>query len=197
MKLASKQLLLAAAMLGLSAAASASSYAIHGNQYAGTSFDVTGIESGQAYQTVDYTGNTGHGGLETWNVNLTRPEALTIDITTAQDSSAHVYGDVASAAAVLRNITKVELWDSTQSLGGAAATLDLQNSGRTLASTVSFSISKLLSPGTYYLKIFGDANTAYSGTISAVPLPGAALLFGSALMGIGALRRKQADKTAA
>jgi hypothetical protein len=46
-------------------------------------------------------------------------------------------------------------------------------------------------PGTYSLKIYGDDGAAYSGTISAVPLPAAAWLFGSALLGLGAMRRKQ------
>jgi hypothetical protein len=40
-------------------------------------------------------------------------------------------------------------------------------------------------------------NTQVTGGVSAVPLPAAALLFGSALMGAGALGRKRSEEAEA
>ena len=64
--------------------------------------------------------------------------------------------------------------------------VDLAGNGGTYAAT-------LLAGQQYVLKIQHAGVQAFSSTteISAVPLPAAAWLFGSALMGFGALRRKQ------
>lgn len=43
----------------------------------------------------------------------------------------------------------------------------------------------------YFLGLTGTAGKSYSGEANAVPLPAAALLFGSALLGAGALGRKR------
>ena len=55
----------------------------------------------------------------------------------------------------------------------------------------NWTVGALLNPGTYLLRLDAPVGTNYSGTVSAVPLPAAALLFGSTLLGAGALRRKQ------
>lgn len=54
-----------------------------------------------------------------------------------------------------------------------------------------FLLSAFLTAGNYVLKITGVNGSSYSGTISAVPLPGAALLFGTALFGAGVIGRKK------
>lgn len=70
------------------------------------------------------------------------------------------------------------------------------------AAIKTFTLSELqstsfhLAAGHYMVEMFksavSGANNATT-SVSAVPIPGAALLFGSALMGVGALRRKKAD----
>jgi hypothetical protein len=134
------------------------------------------------------------GGIDSWTINLLGPAGLTVDITTSQDTGAINPQDVGTAIASLKNITRVDLLDSSNNVvGGANAVYSLANFGTlsTLTSFVNFSIGTLLLPGAYTLKIYGDDGAAYSGTISAVPLPAAAWLFGSALLGLGAMRRKQ------
>jgi len=84
------------------------------------------------------------------------------------------------------------LADQTTTVGTGFQFTDIGSQAQNLAQTAVF---RALSAGTYFLKLSfanGDA-TAYGAStqVSAVPLPGAALLFGSALMGLGALRRKQ------
>ena len=63
----------------------------------------------------------------------------------------------------------------------------------TLQDNIPGAFSYLLSAGqTYTLKIDTDADVSSSTVFtSAVPLPAAAWLFGSAVLGFGALRRKQ------
>ena len=179
--------LLAGMILGFSAIASASTY----YDNVTTSFNL-GVGAGAAE---NYVGVVDTGGIDMWTINLLGPAGLTVDITTSQDTGEINPQDVGTAVAMLDNISHVDLLDSSNNvLGGADAVYSLANFGSlsTLTSFVNFSVGTLLMPGTYYLKIYGDDGAAYSGTISAVPLPAAALLFGSVLLGAGALRRKLA-----
>ena len=180
------------AALAVGALALASSQAFASTYYDNvtTSFNL-GVGAGLQE---NYVGNVDVGGLDTWAISLLAPAGLTVDITTSQDTGVINPQDLATAIAQLDNITHVDLVDGSNNIvGGANAVYSLTNFGglSTLTSFVNFSVGTLLMPGTYYLKISGDDGAAYSGTISAVPLPAAAWLFGSALLGLGALRRKQ------
>jgi hypothetical protein len=180
------KMLLAGMILGVSAVSSASTY--YDNTT--TSFNL-GVGAGLQE---NYVGVVNVGGFDTWTINLLAPAGLTVDITTSQDTGVINPQDVGTAIAMLDNITHVDLLDSSNNIvGGANAVYSLANFGElsTLTSFVNFSVGTLLLPGAYTLKIYGDDGAAYSGTISAVPLPAAAWLFGSALLGLGALRRKQ------
>jgi len=180
-------MLLAGMILGVSGVSSASTY----YDNVTSSFNL-GVGVGAAE---NYVGNINLGGVDTWTINLLAPAGLTVDITTSQDTGTITPQDVGTAVAMLDNISHVDLVDSSNVIvGGANANYSLANFGQlsTLTSFVNFSVGALLMPGTYYLKIYGDNGAAYSGTISAVPLPAAALLFGSVLLGAGALRRKLA-----
>jgi hypothetical protein len=181
------KMVLAGALLGFSVASSASTF--YDNTT--TSFNL-GVGAGKQE---NYVGSINVGGVDTWAITLLAEAGLTVDITTSQDTGIINPQDVGTAVTMLDNITRVELLDSSNNvLGGANAVYSLANFGdlSTLTSFVNFSVGTLLMPGTYSLKIYGDDGAAYSGTVSAVPLPGAALLFGSALLGMAGLRRKQA-----
>lgn len=83
--------------------------------------------------------------------------------------------------------------DQTTTVGTSWAFTDLGTTAVNLAQTAVY--RALTSGSQYFLKLSfvdGDAS-AYAATtrISAVPLPAAAWLFGSALLGFGVLRRKQ------
>jgi len=181
------KVVLAGALLCSSMAASAATY----YDNVTTSFNL-GVGAGMQE---NYVGEVNAVGYDLWNVNLLGPAGLTVDITTSQDIGEINPVDVGTAVATLLNISRVELLDAGNNVvGGANASYSLTTFGSlsTLTSTVSFAVNTLLLPGIYTLKVIGDAGSAYSGTVSAVPLPGAALLFGSALLGVGALRRKLA-----
>lgn len=180
----------AALAVGVLALASSQAFASTYYDNVTTSFNL-GVGAGLQE---NYVGVVNAGGIDTWTINLMGPAGLTVDITTSQDTGVINPQDVGTAIAMLDNITRVDLLDSSNNVvGGANAVYSLANFGSlsTLTSFVNFSVGTLLMPGTYYLKISGDDGAAYSGTISAVPLPAAAWLFGSALLGFGALRRKQ------
>jgi hypothetical protein len=181
-----KKMVLAGALVGFSVAASASTY----YDNVTSSFNL-GVGAGLQE---NYVGNVNVGGLDSWTINLLAPAGLTVDITTSQDTGIVNPQDLPTAIATLANITRVDLVNSSNVVvGGANAVYALTNFGdlSTLTSFVNFSVGSLLMPGAYTLKIYGDDGAAYSGTISAVPLPAAAWLFGSALLGLGAMRRKQ------
>lgn len=82
--------------------------------------------------------------------------------------------------------------DQLTTVGAGFQFTDIGSQAQNLAQTAVY---RALSAGTYFLKItFANPDAGAYGAstqVSAVPLPGAALLFGSALMGFGALRRKQ------
>lgn len=89
-----------------------------------------------------------------------------------------------------------QLYDNTMTAVGDSWTFtDLGGEAENLAQTGVY--RALTSGSTYYLKLafvnLPENAKAFGATtnISAVPLPAAAWLFGSALLGLGALRRKQ------
>jgi hypothetical protein len=134
----------------------------------------------------NYIGTVDAGGVDTWYVTLLGPAGLTISNTTSQDNLPPI-----------QVLGKAELWQGTTFISSAMATVAPVGTQGAMESSIYMEIANLLLPTTYTLKIFGDAGAAYSGTVSAVPLPGAALLFGSALLGMAGLRRKQKSELVA
>jgi hypothetical protein len=178
------KMLLAGVILGFSAVSSAS-----------TVTDVTPFFSIAPTNTQNYIGTVDGSGFDLWSINLTAPAGLIINLTNGTGNGPVTGGFTqANAVAQLNNISKVELFDGSMSLlGGANATYTLSGSQlfASLGSEAFLSVAQAFQSGMYYLKISGDAGTVYSGSVSAVPLPAAAWLFGSALLGLGAMRRKQ------
>lgn len=82
--------------------------------------------------------------------------------------------------------------DHSTAIGAGWTMQDIGTQAQNLALS---GVYKALSAGSYAVKLsfanFDQGSFTASTQVSAVPLPGAALLFGSALMGLGALRRKQ------
>ena len=103
-------------------------------------------------------------------------------------------GSSTATSAIFTGGNAMQLFTYTDNLNGtydlnwlasAIALADLPNEGKV------FTLTAFLAAGTYVLGLSGAAGSTYAGAISAVPLPGAALLFGSALFGAGMIGRKK------
>jgi hypothetical protein len=129
------------------------------------------------------SGDVAENGFDRWVINLTDDASLLLNFVTGQDTT-QPYDQ----------LDKAVLSTST---GDALATQLAVISNGGITSTILMSYSNLLA-GSYFLDIYGDAGMSYSASVSAVPLPAAAWLFGSAAMGLlgFARRRKQADVAA-
>lgn len=104
-------------------------------------------------------------------------------------------GTTTAAAAIFGGVGEMHLfnWDSgTNTLGSLIASAVQAVLPPELGGGLGYSLSAFLNSGSYVLQIAGVAGgSSYAGQISAVPLPGAALLFGSALFGAGMIGRKK------
>lgn len=85
------------------------------------------------------------------------------------------------------------LFADTDGLLNGAATFDSATPVATIALTATNTISSLaLATGNYVLRLNASRNPgSASASVASVPVPAAAWLFGSALVGIGAIRRKK------
>lgn len=140
--------------------------------YTNSSLDAVNLNAG------DIAGN----GFDRWMINLTEDANVLLNFVTGQDT-----------IAPFANLQKAELRTTSGSLlASQAATIIAPG-----FSMIQMSFSSLLA-GSYFLDIYGDSGLGYSGSVSAVPLPAAAWLFGSAAIGLlgFARRRKQADVAA-
>lgn len=137
-----------------------------GSLEVGKTYSATALVSGVDEFTHNYTFTVGAPfsfglGLSNNEITLTNPYVSVV-----------LY-DLASYSA--------ELWDAA---------------GR-IASGMSFVTNTLTASTTYTLKIIGDPNGLVGGsytfgaTVNPVPVPGAVLLFGSGLLGLVGLRRRQ------
>lgn len=130
--------------------------------------------SAAGLDSLNLYGSVAGDGFDRWKIDLTTSGNFVVNGTTGQDTTLPY---AVLTGATLRDSAFNALTSVSASALGGLSGLSL--------------ISGNLIAGTYYLDIFGDAGLGYSGSISAVPLPAAAWLFGSALLGMGALRRKQ------
>jgi len=150
------------------------------------------MASASTVPAIDYTVNVGIGGgvqgyFGQIGAGRTSSDVL-INLSGSQGTlTAYVTEYIAGAGMALFD------WDGVNGLGDEIATAALLSSGPGLA--VSYGLSAFLSAGSYVLRLYGAPGTVYAGQLSAVPLPGGAVLFGSALFGIAVLsRRKFASK---
>lgn len=93
-----------------------------------------------------------------------------------------------------------EIWtDGTAgagySLGSLVDSFSFTDATFSLNSPSSWHLTSIALAGEYVLRMSTDGANSTTSQISAVPLPAAAWLFGSALLGFGAMRRKQKGST--
>jgi hypothetical protein len=127
---------------------------------------------------VNYSGNIVSDGVDYKLINILGSQGTPANYTTTYNTD--------SESIALYN------WDNSapDALGSLVATGTI-NWADPVSGAIQFALSAFLTAGSYVLAITGANNTSYAGTISAVPLPGAALLFGSALLGAGVVGRKK------
>lgn len=127
---------------------------------------------------VNYSGDIVSGGADYKLINIHGSQGTAANYTTTYNTDSEsiaLYNWDESAPGVLGTLIATGTVNWTDPVSGA----------------IQFALSAFLTAGSYVLAITGNNGTSYSGTISAVPLPGAALLFGSALLGAGVVGRKK------
>ncbi|HEX8981103.1 MAG TPA: VPLPA-CTERM sorting domain-containing protein [Parasulfuritortus sp.] len=108
-----------------------------------------------------------------------------------------------SADSNSNGMTSATLWNYDGNVKGSQISTLIQSPTGKANPATTFDISTYLATGhTYLLELGGKAGAGYSYFVSAVPLPAAGLLFGTALLGAAGLGRKkrvaeQADAVAA
>jgi hypothetical protein len=100
-------------------------------------------------------------------------------------------GVVSASVSATGGAASISLFEITDMGGGSEATADFNFDPTTnLAFAGIEGVS--LGAGTYELVVAGDfTNAAISGEVSAVPIPGAAVLLGTAVVGLGAMRARR------
>jgi len=118
-----------------------------------------------------------YGALTTFLFVDTTPDGKTVSYELYADTPGNGSGTITETSGLLPGAGLVS-WSIADNVGG--------------------SFTYLLTAGSeYILKISTDGASLSETQISAVPLPGAALLFGSALLGAGYLRRRKQSGMAA
>ncbi|RFA29354.1 hypothetical protein CAI21_09800 [Alkalilimnicola ehrlichii] len=134
------------------------------------------IDLGIGGDSVNFAGKLNDGTTDYWLLNVAGSQGTATNYTTTYNT--------AGAAVDLFH------WDSsTNELGSLIASGVETGAGG--GGAVEFTLQAFLAAGSYVLRITGDQGTSYAGTVSAVPLPGAAILFASALFGAGVLGRRR------
>jgi hypothetical protein len=138
------------------------------NPYSNVSITIEGWFPISGYGTVGIT------PFEWDTAHVTLPLSDSDRLSVSAESTNHMNCGVGYADTCIRE--GHFFWDAPLTDNGGVITMNLGNSGELLNQTI-------------------EGNTEFSylttGTISAVPVPAAAWLFGSALAGLGWLRRKQ------
>ncbi len=103
---------------------------------------------------------------------------------------------VSTASSVPVNMASMTLYTSDSTYSGTFT--EVASGAFVETSTVGgvtyfqWALNTFLTQGYYILQLVGTGAGSVHGTISAVPLPGAAVLFGTALLGAGVVRRRKA-----
>ena len=157
------------------------------------------LASSQAFaSTVNVT--SGMTPVEVGTTNLTpgfNPAYYELNVGSGTSGFLGTYVTLVDSSPELQSIT-YNIWNDTNGTVGlfsAGATLiDTWTVVDILGAATSTHLFSLAENTQYVLEMIASGTTPASHTtsqISAVPLPAAAWLFGSALLGFGALRRKQ------
>lgn len=126
-----------------------------------------------------------------FELNVTTDTMLTRLVDTDPDS------DPTPSWTVTYEIYKDGTSGAGYSLGALVDSFTFTDATFSAASPSAWHLTSIALAGEYVLRIATDGASSSTSQISAVPLPAAAWLFGSALLGFGALRRKQKSDVAA
>lgn len=102
---------------------------------------------------------------------------------------------IATASVVPNNLESMTLYSSNSDYSVAidpvsfGALESIGNAGND--SFYNWALSAFLTQGHYLLELVGSGPGSVHGSVSAVPLPGAAFLFGTALLGAGVVGRRK------
>ncbi|GEM_PF-2952058 len=133
----------------------------------------------------------GNHGAITWEGDFVDPADLTLWVPIRFTGSGGTLEASASSTPV--NVVSMRLYQTDDTFSGfdPSSPIAVATEIGSVGEFFVWGLKQFITKGNYILELVTDGYASVHGNFSAAPLPGAALLFGSALLGAGVIGRKK------